>query len=231
MLRGERSCERLLMVASVCYKPHNTLVLSVSVSRRFRYCQRCIEMRLQTGGNRYVKRPATCFTCSPMQGNSRSSFWVIFHNHTLMNPEAIAWLNQFADQPLNDHQRLALSYLRYNEKITNSDYQRLNRVDSVTANRELRGLAQLGLMEQHGTRRWAHYTFHAHPEVKVTQRLLAEEEKILEYVRRYGSINNAECRDVLRVGLQRASYLLKKMHRHGLLKLEGERRWTRYHLP
>jgi hypothetical protein len=40
-----------------------------------------------------------------------SSFWVTFRNHTLMNPEAITWLNQVARLPLNGRQRLALVYL------------------------------------------------------------------------------------------------------------------------
>jgi ATP-dependent DNA helicase RecG len=89
----------------------------------------------------------------PRFQDKRSSFWVTFRNHTLMSPEASAWLNQFADRPLNDQQRLALVYLRHNERMTNSDYQRLNHVDSVTANRELRRLVQAGLIEQNSTRR------------------------------------------------------------------------------
>jgi hypothetical protein len=52
----------------------------------------------------------------------------------------------------------------------------------------------------------------------------------LEYVRQHGSINNSECRDLLRVGLQRASHLLKKMYMRGSLRREGERRWARYRL-
>ncbi|MGB3216378.1 MAG: hypothetical protein WBD79_03160, partial [Anaerolineae bacterium] len=79
--------------------------------------------------------------------------WLTFRNHTLLNPDAIVWLNQFAAQPLNDRQRLALVYLRANEQLANRDYQRLNRVDSVTANRELRRLVETGLTEQHSTRR------------------------------------------------------------------------------
>ena len=47
-----------------------------------------------------------------------------------MNPEAIAWLNQ---------------------QITSGEYQRLDHVDSVTANRELRGLVQTGLVIQNST--------------------------------------------------------------------------------
>jgi ATP-dependent DNA helicase RecG len=59
----------------------------------------------------------------------RASFKVTFHNHTLMTSEAVTWLNQFSQLPLNDHQRLALVYLRHHNKITNSDYRRLSRVN------------------------------------------------------------------------------------------------------
>ena len=68
----------------------------------------------------------------------RASFKVTFHNHTLMTAEAISWLNQFSHLPLNDHQRLALVYLRQHSYIDNRDYRRLNRVDMMTAGQDLR---------------------------------------------------------------------------------------------
>ena len=71
----------------------------------------------------------------PRFEDRRSSFQVTFRNHTLMNPEAIAWLNQFAHVRLNDRQRVALAYLRQHDQITNADYQRLNRVNTVVAGR------------------------------------------------------------------------------------------------
>jgi len=74
-----------------------------------------------------------------------------------MNPEAIAWLNQFADLPLNDRQRLALVYLRQHEQITNSEYRRLNHVDTMVAGQELRGLVEVRLIEQQGVGRWTSY--------------------------------------------------------------------------
>ncbi|MGH7452789.1 MAG: ATP-binding protein, partial [bacterium] len=132
----------------------------------------------------------------PRFQDRRSSFWVTFRNHTLMSPPAIAWLNQFAGQPLNNHQRLALVYLRHNEQMTNSDYQRLNHVDSVTANRELRGLVQSGLTKQHSTRRWAYYTLNLPAEEKVSPPSLSNEEKILAYVREHGSIRRMECQQL-----------------------------------
>lgn len=164
----------------------------------------------------------------PQFQDKRSSFWVILRNHTLMSPDAIAWVNQFSNQELNDHQRVALIYLRFNEQITNRDYQRLNHVDSVTANRELRGLAQAGLIEQHGTRRWANYTLSVSTEIKVPEVKSTDEEKILAYVREHGSIGNSECRELLKTELYHASYLLKKMYSQGKLRREGRRRWARY---
>jgi ATP-dependent DNA helicase RecG len=54
----------------------------------------------------------------PRFDGRRASFLVSFRNHTLMSPEAIAWLNQFAHLQLNDRQRLALVYVRQHETIT-----------------------------------------------------------------------------------------------------------------
>ena len=56
-----------------------------------------------------------------------------------MTPEAIQWLNRFAQLPINDHQRLALVYLKQNHDIDNQDYRRLNRVDMMAAGNDLRG--------------------------------------------------------------------------------------------
>jgi ATP-dependent DNA helicase RecG len=93
----------------------------------------------------------------PAFDDRRSSFRVAFRNHTLMSPEAIAWLNQFSSLPLNDRQRLALVYLRQHQQATNADYRRLNRVDPMTAGHELRGMVEAGLVEQLGVARWTSY--------------------------------------------------------------------------
>jgi len=59
----------------------------------------------------------------------------------------------------------------------------------------------------------------------------SDEAKIILYVRIHGSINNTQCRHLLASYFQRASYLLKKMNREGVLVREGERRWAKYRLP
>lgn len=171
----------------------------------------------------------------PRFDDRRRSFVVTFHSHTLMNPEAIAWLNQFANKPLNDGQRVALAYLRRNHSMTNSDYQRLSHVDSVTATHELRGLVQARLIEQHSTRGGAYYTLSvpAEVEVEVTPPAQTDEEKILAYVRKHGSISNEECRGLLHVNRRRAIYLFRRLRKRGLLrpKDKSRGRWVRYVLP
>jgi ATP-dependent DNA helicase RecG len=165
-------------------------------------------------------------------------FVVRLKNHTLLDEETLAWLNQFADYPLNDRQRLALAYLRVNAQMTNADYRRLHHgiVETVEATRELRGLVETGLVEMHGTRRWAYYTLSEQVTARVQLPLplvMSDEEKILAYVREHGSIRNAECRELLGLGddTERARYILGKLVAAGELMQIGQKRGTRYILP
>ena len=148
-----------------------------------------------------------------------------------MNPDAIVWLNQFAAQPLNDRQRLALVYLRANLQMANRDYQRLNRVDSVTANRELRRLVETGLTEQHSTRRWAYYTLNLPAEMMLKTQPDTPEKQILAYVAQHGAIKRMQCQALLGITEVQARYLLHKMCDQGLLRLEGTHRGAYYRLP
>jgi len=167
----------------------------------------------------------------PRFDDRRSSFKVTFRNHTLMNPDAIAWLNQFSHIPLDDRQRLALVYLRHNIYITNSEYRRLNRVDTMTAGQELRGLVQANLVEQKGVGRWTTYTLETFIEIpkslKPTKRD-KDEEKIIAHVQKHGSINNPECRELLGIADTRAYYLLKKLCKTNQLKPTGVGKARRY---
>ncbi len=124
----------------------------------------------------------------PRFNDRRTSFWVTFRNHTLMNPEAIAWLNQFANLPVNDRQRLTLVYLRQHEQITNSEYRRLNRVDAMVAGQELRGLVEAGLVEQQGVGRWTSYQLKVSPKPPEEREPQTDEDRIIAYVRSRNSI-------------------------------------------
>jgi len=168
----------------------------------------------------------------PRFQDRRSSFLVTMRNLTLMNADAIAWLNLFADKPLNDRQRLALVYLRHNQQITNFDYQRLAHVDSVTASRELRGLVQTGLTSQHSSRRWTHYMLNVSSMDKVEESLpLLPEDQVLDYVRRHGFITRKQCANLLDLKDIPARKFLFRMRDKGILKQTGLKRGSQYVLP
>jgi len=57
------------------------------------------------------------------------------------------------------------------------------------------------------------------------------EERILAFAGEHGTISNPECRDLLGVGMQRACYLLRKLHLAGRLERDHGRRWAQYRLP
>ena len=167
----------------------------------------------------------------PRFDDRRASFKVTFHNHTLMTAEAISWLNQFSRFPLNDHQRLALVYLRQHPHIDNRDYRRLNRVDMMTAGQDLRNMVQTGLVEQIGFGRWTKYILKS-PDVKIGDSgLKGDEEKIISYIVKHGSINNSECRKLLDVNGPRAYYLLKKLSEKGKLIAKKKGKGRRYVMP
>ena len=135
----------------------------------------------------------------PAFDDRRASFLVTFRNHTLMNPEAIRWLNQFASLPLNDRQRVALAYLRQHDRITNADYRRLNRVEAAAAGQELRGLVDSDLVDQDGVGRWTTYRLKVARESPEHREPGTEEDRILTYVQEKGSITSRECQGLLGV--------------------------------
>jgi ATP-dependent DNA helicase RecG len=166
----------------------------------------------------------------PRFRDQRNDFRVVFRNHTLLEPETVTWLNQFAGYPLTDAQRMALAYLWVNSRMTNSDYRRLNNATTVEATRELRSLVDLGLIEMHGTRRWAYYTLAVEAEVE-RESAYPLARLVLDYVREHGSITNRACRDLL--GWEgekrgRAYRLLSRLVREEKLCREGCGRGIRY---
>ncbi len=167
----------------------------------------------------------------PAFDDRRTSFRVTFRNHTLMNPDAVSWLNQFAATPLNDRQRLALVYLRQHQQINNRDYRRLNRVDPTLAGQELRGLVDTDLVDQESVGRWTRYRLKVTPELPVLQEPQTDEDRIVAHVQKTGAITNSECRALLGVDDTRAYYLLKKLCDVDRLKPEGRGKWRKYVLP
>ncbi len=193
-----------------------------------------VEAKAARGGTPKVFDSLSAFANRPGGGiilfglDERQGFELVGVGN-LLSPDAVAWLNRFAQRPLNDRQRLALVYLRQHEQISNADYRCLNHVDGMLAGQELRGLVQEGLIEQHGVSRWTYYTLKAESEQQTAQQVEpTDEERILAHVREQGSISNTECRQLLDIEDKRAWYLLSKLVKSGALKREGRGRWSRY---
>lgn len=55
-----------------------------------------------------------------------------------------------------------------------------------------------------------------------------QEDTLLAYTREKGRIDNTSAQALLGVSHSRASYLLKKLHKEGLLEKQGQRRWSYY---
>ncbi|UPT76166.1 MAG: hypothetical protein M0D55_19385 [Elusimicrobiota bacterium] len=93
----------------------------------------------------------------PRFKDERTHFRAFFLNETLLDEKTIAWLNEFADQAINERQRKALAYLKRYLSIRNKDYCRLNGCDSRQATAELAELRNADLIVQLGSRGSALY--------------------------------------------------------------------------
>jgi predicted HTH transcriptional regulator len=159
------------------------------------------------------------------------SFLVILHNHRLMNQGTLAWLNQLAESPLNPEQRLALAYLRHNDEITSVEYQRLNQVNGVTAERDLRALVVARLLAQRTYKGRVSYMLAAPLETDGPAPPQSDEEMVIAHVRAHGFITGAEGPQVLGAVASHAEYILHTMKERGLLRLDDSGRGVRYVLP
>jgi ATP-dependent DNA helicase RecG len=81
-------------------------------------------------------------------------FRVVINNHGLLDDDAVAWLSTIDTAALTDRQRLGLAFLRRNSTITNHQYRTLTGCDSLTATRDLTGMAAHGLLDKTSDRRW-----------------------------------------------------------------------------
>jgi len=172
---------------------------------------------------------------------SSTSFEVTLRNAHLMSPQVRDWLQQFERYALSEQQLIALAYLRPHGRMANRDFQRINSVDGPAATRELRALVDTGLIEMHGTRGGAYYTF-AQPERPQHPVLSFDEERqeeaqIVEAVRRVQPAGRGRIaavfygrQDLSRAELRHVSYLLGKLVDMGTLVPEGERRGRLYTL-
>ncbi|MFC4123989.1 ATP-binding protein [Nocardia rhizosphaerae] len=87
-----------------------------------------------------------------------ASFTAEFPNHTLLDAEALAWLQRLDDRPLTRSQMTALISMRNGTAMTNSAYRLATGIqDSRVATKELKEMVDRNLIELKGTRGGAAY--------------------------------------------------------------------------
>lgn len=182
------------------------------------------------GIDRMVKEMLSAGLERPVFRDSLTSFQVVLKNHTMMDEDAYRWLSGFADYQLTDSQRMALVYVWRTGRIVNRDFQRLNSVDTVPATRALKKLVDAGLLRQHGTRGSAYYTLAEVPSLRARRDRTADDRAVLEHVRRYGRITNAEGRELLEIGdVWTMRLILRRLVRRGLLTQHGAAKQHTYY--
>lgn len=70
--------------------------------------------------------------------------------------------------------------------------------------------------------------FGQNPYVEPVAAPLNHEQQILSFTKSNGRIDNTSAQELLGISHSRASYLLKKLHKEGLLIKQGQRRWSYY---
>ena len=83
-------------------------------------------------------------------------------------------------------------------------------------------MVQTGVVDQSGFGRWIKYHLSiSGVRVKLTA-IEPNEEKIISFIKRHGSITNADCRDLLQANLHNTSYFVKKMTKKGADQTRGQ---------
>ena len=88
----------------------------------------------------------------------RGDFWVTFKNHTLLTKQDMEWLKNFK-MDFTENEALALSFIRKNEVMTNSDYQKLCNLNRGRSLIEIKTLLSKGLIKAQGVGRGTVYMF------------------------------------------------------------------------
>ncbi len=151
-------------------------------------------------------------------------FAVTLKNTPVFDDETMNWLRVFPLDRVNDRQRRVLANCYQSGKgyFVLREYSILNRVDKETAQKEIRELLSLGIIELVNKRKAAKY-------YPVLQKGSLEE-KLKDYFARHKYLTNKEYRRIVgNIPPIAASTKLRRLVEEGLLRREGERRGTRYY--
>jgi ATP-dependent DNA helicase RecG len=160
------------------------------------------------------------------------AFRVTLYNAPVFSVDTQAWLRQFNGLPLSGAQRRALALLHRFGQISNAQYRQVNQVGREKAVRDLHKLVEMDVLVLSGRGSRAHYTLSdKYAEPLQVPLPLDPRQKVLNYVRQFGSIANRDCRELLQLRRPAARKLLQQLVHQGSLRMVGSRRGTRYVLP
>lgn len=169
----------------------------------------------------------------PLVRDNGASFDLSLKSHVLMSPETLLWLRQIDGFDLSPQERLALAYLRVNERLYNRDYVRLTGRTSVEATQDMRHMVDKGALVMQSTRGGAYYVLPKSlpfSSPNLFDAVLTDEERILILAQQKGKITVGMCIKALGLPRWRVSFLLAKLVDRSNLQVHGKLRWRYYTL-
>jgi ATP-dependent DNA helicase RecG len=140
--------------------------------------------------------------------------------------------------PLPLDSLIVLSRLRHERRLTTADLTASTQKSESETRSVLEKLAESGLVEAHGSGRGRTYTLSAKLYPTTEQKagyvrqagfeLIQQEQMVLSYIDKHGSIRRAEVMDLCRIGADQAYKLLKRLKNAGIIRKKGERKGAVY---
>ncbi|MCU0597811.1 MAG: putative DNA binding domain-containing protein [Desulfobacterales bacterium] len=133
---------------------------------------------------------------------------------------------------------IILSRLRYERRLTTAALTDDTQKSEQATRTELEKLTEAGLVEAHGTGRGRTYTLSARVYQRVGQKSayirqagfnpIQQEQMVLAYIDKHGSIKRADVMDLCRVSGPQAYHLLNRLKKKGQIYQKGEKRYAVY---
>ncbi|EKD69021.1 MAG: hypothetical protein ACD_47C00306G0002 [uncultured bacterium] len=133
---------------------------------------------------------------------------------------------------------IILSRLRDERRLTTADLTTSTQKPEVETRAALEVLTEAGLIEPHGTGRGRTYTLSARVYRKTGQKAayvrqagfdhIQQEQMVLNYIDKHGSIKRADTSDLCHISLPQAYHLLKKLEKEGKLIQIGKKKYAVY---
>jgi len=133
---------------------------------------------------------------------------------------------------------IILSRLRHERRLTTADLTADTQKSEQATRTALEKLVEAGLVEAHGVGRGRTYTLSAKMYRNAGQKVgyvrqvgfdpIQQEQMVLQYIDKHGSIRRAEVMELCRISGPQAYHLLKRLKQQRKIRQEGERKYAVY---